>query len=175
VSLSRLSRVVVSVLTTEPKDCGFEPGQGDGFLRAIKIRSTPSSRTRKVPCRKTLRHVRDPLKSFGDGQAKFSFPSPISYCSKGVSGDGQSALVVKLGVSPSRSRLLTASRRYHLGIVQQAQGRSSETVVSPHHNNQCTIYVCHCLGDMLTCTLSLCHITKKCGYNIYDSLVSSSF
>jgi hypothetical protein len=33
---------VVSVLATGPKGCRFEPGQGDGFLRAIKIRSTPS-------------------------------------------------------------------------------------------------------------------------------------
>jgi hypothetical protein len=39
----RLGGVVVSVLATGPKGCGFEPGQGDGFLRAIKIRSTPSS------------------------------------------------------------------------------------------------------------------------------------
>jgi hypothetical protein len=42
--LSRLSGVVVSVLTTGPKSCGFEPGQGDRLLRTIKIRSTPSSR-----------------------------------------------------------------------------------------------------------------------------------
>jgi hypothetical protein len=41
---SRLDGVVVSVFATGPKDSGFEPGQGDGFLRAIKIRSTPSSR-----------------------------------------------------------------------------------------------------------------------------------
>jgi hypothetical protein len=40
----RLGGVVVSVLTTGPKVCGFEPGQGDGFLTAIKIRSKPSSR-----------------------------------------------------------------------------------------------------------------------------------
>jgi hypothetical protein len=38
----RLGGVVVSVLPTGPKGCGFEPGQGDGFLRAIKIRCTPS-------------------------------------------------------------------------------------------------------------------------------------
>jgi hypothetical protein len=43
-TLRRLGGVVVSVLATRPKGCGFEPGQGDGFLRAIKIRSTPSSR-----------------------------------------------------------------------------------------------------------------------------------
>jgi hypothetical protein len=33
---------VVSVLATGPKGRGFEPGKGDGFLRAIKIRSTTS-------------------------------------------------------------------------------------------------------------------------------------
>jgi hypothetical protein len=41
---SRVDGVVVSVLDTDFKGCGFEPGQGDGFLREIKIRSTPSSR-----------------------------------------------------------------------------------------------------------------------------------
>jgi hypothetical protein len=123
--------------------CGFESGQGDGFLRAIKIRSTPSFRWEvrsEVPCRKILRHVKDPLKYHGDEQTQFSFLSPISYCSRDVSGDGQSALVVKLGVSPRRSRLLAGSHRYHPGIVQNAQGRSAETAVSPHHNNQSTIY-----------------------------------
>jgi hypothetical protein len=37
---SRLGGVVVSVLATGPNG----PGEGDGFLRAVKIRSTPSSR-----------------------------------------------------------------------------------------------------------------------------------
>jgi hypothetical protein len=41
---SRLRGVVVSVLAIGPKGCGFEPGQGDGCLRAIKIHSTPSCR-----------------------------------------------------------------------------------------------------------------------------------
>jgi hypothetical protein len=31
-----LGGVVVSVLTTGPKGCGFEPGQGDEFLRENK-------------------------------------------------------------------------------------------------------------------------------------------
>jgi hypothetical protein len=39
---SRLGCVVVSVLAT--KVAGSKTGQGDEFLRAIKIRSTPSSR-----------------------------------------------------------------------------------------------------------------------------------
>jgi hypothetical protein len=58
----------------------FEPSQGDGFLRAIKIRSTPSFGCQvkpEVPCRKILWHVKDLLKSHGEGQTKFSFPSPI--------------------------------------------------------------------------------------------------
>jgi hypothetical protein len=33
---------VVSVIASGPKVREFEHGQGDGFLRAIKIRSTPS-------------------------------------------------------------------------------------------------------------------------------------
>jgi hypothetical protein len=40
----RLGGVVVSVLATGAKGCELKPGQGDGVLRAIKIRSTPSSR-----------------------------------------------------------------------------------------------------------------------------------
>jgi hypothetical protein len=39
--LSRLGGVVVNVLATGLKGCGFEPGHGDRFLREIKIRSTP--------------------------------------------------------------------------------------------------------------------------------------
>jgi hypothetical protein len=37
-----LGSVVVSVLATGPKGRAFKPGRGDGFLRAIKILSTPS-------------------------------------------------------------------------------------------------------------------------------------
>jgi hypothetical protein len=40
----RYGGVFVSVLATGPKGRGFEPGRGDVLLRAIKIRSTPSSR-----------------------------------------------------------------------------------------------------------------------------------
>jgi hypothetical protein len=61
---------VVSVLATGPKDRGSELDQGDGFLRATKIRSTPSFGWEikpEIPCRKILRHVKDLLKSQGDG------------------------------------------------------------------------------------------------------------
>jgi hypothetical protein len=67
----------------------------------------------------------------------FRRPSPTS--SRNVSNDGQNALVDKLGVSASRSRL-PGSHRYHMGIVQQVQVRSSETAVSPNHNMQSAIY-----------------------------------
>jgi hypothetical protein len=38
----RLSGVMVSVLAIRPKVRGFKPGRGDGLLRTIKIRTTPS-------------------------------------------------------------------------------------------------------------------------------------
>jgi hypothetical protein len=69
------------------------------------------------------------------------FLRPSLTRSRDVSGDGQSALVVKLGVSRSRYRLLSDPHRYHPGMVHQAQGRSSETAVSPLHNNQSTVYM----------------------------------
>jgi hypothetical protein len=50
---------MVSVLATGP---GIRTGLGDGFLRAIKIRSTPSfGREVKpwAPCRNILRHVKN--------------------------------------------------------------------------------------------------------------------
>jgi hypothetical protein len=56
--------VMVSVLTTGPKGRVFKPGRGDGFLRAIKIRSTPSfgwEAKPETPCCKILRHVKAPL------------------------------------------------------------------------------------------------------------------
>jgi hypothetical protein len=61
---------VVSVLATGPKGRGLEPGQGDGFLMAIKFRSTPSFGWEvkpEFPRRKILRHVKDLLESHGYG------------------------------------------------------------------------------------------------------------
>jgi hypothetical protein len=40
----RLGGITVSVLAIGPKVCRFRPGRGDGFLRVIKIRTTPSFR-----------------------------------------------------------------------------------------------------------------------------------
>jgi hypothetical protein len=61
---------VVSVLATGPTGRGFKPGQGDGFLRSIKIRNTPSFGWEVKPeatCRKILLHAKDLLKFHGDG------------------------------------------------------------------------------------------------------------
>jgi hypothetical protein len=55
---------VVSLLTTGSKGSVFKPSRGDGFLRAIKIRSTTSFGWEvkpEVPCHKILQHVKDPL------------------------------------------------------------------------------------------------------------------
>jgi hypothetical protein len=60
---------VASVLAAGTKGCGFEPGQGDGFLRAIKIYSTRSFGwpvKPEVPCCKILRNVKDIFKSHWD-------------------------------------------------------------------------------------------------------------
>jgi hypothetical protein len=60
--LGRLGAVVISVLATGAKVRGFKSGGGDGFIRAIKIRSTRSFGCEvkpKAPCRKILRHVKD--------------------------------------------------------------------------------------------------------------------
>jgi hypothetical protein len=70
---------VVSMIATGPKGRGFKPGRGDGFL---KIRSTPSFGCEikpEVPCRKTLRHVRD------TEYAKFSFLRPFLLLASDVS------------------------------------------------------------------------------------------
>jgi hypothetical protein len=133
---------VVSVLATGPKSCRFKPGQGDGFLRAIKIRSTPSFRWEVKPevlCRKILRHVKDLLKSHRDGQTKFSFPSPILLPAPEMSpligppdstGGCQSALVDELVDTIIPWYVLQSP-----GDEQQARrGHSSEMSVSPHHN-----------------------------------------
>jgi hypothetical protein len=58
----RLGGVLVSVLATGPKSRRFELGRGDGFLKAIKIRSTPSLGWKvkpDVPCSKILRYFKD--------------------------------------------------------------------------------------------------------------------
>jgi hypothetical protein len=45
----RIGGAVVGVLATEPEGRRLEPSQGDGFLGAIKIRSTPSFRWEVKP------------------------------------------------------------------------------------------------------------------------------
>jgi hypothetical protein len=111
-ALILLGGLVISVLATGHKSPGVEPGQGDGFLRAlraIKFRSTLNFGWEvkpDVPCRKILPHViKDLLRSHGDGFTKFSFPSSILLLAPEMSlltgppdstGGCQSALVDEL-------------------------------------------------------------------------------
>jgi hypothetical protein len=58
---SHLSGVMVSVLATGPNVHRFKASQGDEFLRAIKIHSTPSFGGEvkpSAPCCKILWHVK---------------------------------------------------------------------------------------------------------------------
>jgi hypothetical protein len=53
---------MVSVLVIGLRVRGFKPGQCDGFLKAIKIRSTPSFGKDVKPsalCRKILRQIKN--------------------------------------------------------------------------------------------------------------------
>jgi hypothetical protein len=55
---------VVSALATGPKGRWLKPGRCDGFLRAMKIRSTLSLGWEvqpEIPYREILRHVKDPM------------------------------------------------------------------------------------------------------------------
>jgi hypothetical protein len=71
-----LSGVVVSVLATGFKGCGFKPSRDDGFLRVIKVCSTPSFGWEvklEVPCIKSTEY------------AKFSFLCPFLLLAADVS------------------------------------------------------------------------------------------
>jgi hypothetical protein len=134
--VDRLCGVVVSVLATGLKGRGFETGQGDGFLSAIKIRSTFSFGWEvkpEVPCHKILRHVKNLLKSHGDGQTKFSFPSPILLLAPGMSlltGPPDSMWLpersgrqVRVGVG----NLFMLEGRINLAVIKK--GRIQETTI----------------------------------------------
>jgi hypothetical protein len=119
-AVRRLVGVVVSVLATRPKGRRFKHGQGDVILRTIKIRSTTSFGWEvkpEVPCRKILWHVSS-WSPTGMNRLNSHFLRLSPTRSRGVSDEGQSALIDKLGVSPSRSRLLTGPHSYHPGREQ---------------------------------------------------------
>jgi hypothetical protein len=99
--------VVVSVLATGPKGRGFKPGWGDGFLRVMKVRSTPSFAWEvkpEVPCHTILWHVKDPLTYqrywIREILIPLSIPPARSTCLCWY--DCQRALVDKSGVTPNQ-------------------------------------------------------------------------
>jgi hypothetical protein len=94
---NHLNGVVVSIFATGPKSRGSESCHGDGFLMAIKIRSTPSFGWEvkpEFPCRKILRHDKYLLKSHGEEKTKFSFPSSILLLAPDVSVDRAAIVLV---------------------------------------------------------------------------------
>jgi hypothetical protein len=133
---------VVSVLATGSKGRGLKPVRGDGLLRAINIRSTPSVGWEvkpEVPCRKILQHVKRSV----DVSKILNTRNSHSYVYSSYSN--QKSLLVGLPASSSRqvrsypqpasSSSPRLSTHIHPGDEQQARdGRGSETSVSPHHN-----------------------------------------
>jgi hypothetical protein len=106
---------VVSVLAIGPKVWVFEPSQRDGFLRAIKICSTPSfgwEVNPEVPCHKILWHVKDLLESHGVDRLNFHFLRQLSRSLQRYLGwqDCQTVLVAARDVSADR----TASHYWEL-------------------------------------------------------------
>jgi hypothetical protein len=135
---------VGSVLATGPKGRGFKPGRRDGFLRAIKIRSTPSFAWEVKPevlCRKILRHVKDPLKYLRYWIGKILTPSYIPpICPRCLCWyNCQRALVGESGVMPSRHNHHNGSQCSHITRRMNSRpggGRSSETCSHPIIINQ---------------------------------------
>jgi hypothetical protein len=57
---------MVSMLAIGAKVCGFKVSLGDGFLKAIKMCSTPSFRGEvkpEYPCCKNLEHIKNNLQA----------------------------------------------------------------------------------------------------------------
>jgi hypothetical protein len=134
---SHLGGVVVSVLVTGPKDRGFKPGRSDGFLRAIKIGSTPSLGWEvqpEFPCRKILRHAKDPLTHLRCWYVKFSLLRPVLVSRCLCWHDCQRALVDESGVIPSRHQHHHDSPRSYITWGDDVGGRGYETISPPRYN-----------------------------------------
>jgi hypothetical protein len=120
---------VVSVLATGSKSFGFNPSLGNGFLRAIKIRSTPSIRWEikpEVPCCNILWHVKTlDVSKILNTENSHSFIH-FSYLL-------QISLLV--GLPESSGRKVRSSTHIHPGDEQKASnGRGSEISVKLLHN-----------------------------------------
>jgi hypothetical protein len=85
VSLSLLSGVMVSVLAIGPKVRGPIRGRGDGFLRAINIRSTPSFGREvkpEAPRRNILLNVKITWKNTSQGQILTHFAHSSGFATR---------------------------------------------------------------------------------------------
>jgi hypothetical protein len=78
----RIGGVVVSVLATGPKARGFKTGQGDGFLRVIKIRSKTFfgwDTNPEVPCHKFYSTLKISWSLTGTDRLNSHFLHPLPY------------------------------------------------------------------------------------------------
>jgi hypothetical protein len=127
------------VLATGPKGCGFRSGRSDGFLRVIKIRSTPCFGWEikpEVPCRKILQHVKDPLRYFRYWQNPHSFvhSSYSLQMSLVVGLPASSGRRVRSYSQPALSPPRLSADIHPRDVQYASDGCCSETSVSPHHN-----------------------------------------
>jgi hypothetical protein len=127
------------VLTTGPKGCGFETGQGYGFLREIKIRSTPSFGWKvkpegPMPSEFTARKSPTGMDRLN---SHFLCPFRIAPETSLVTARALSLLSYELDLVDLVYSLI------HIAITRGKYNRLKAavlTAVSPHHNNQSTIY-----------------------------------
>jgi hypothetical protein len=79
--------LILACLPLDPRFAGSNPAEDDGFLRSIKIHSTPSFGGEvkpSVPCRKILQHVKEPCrvwKRYFVGKIQRTFPPQVSRAS----------------------------------------------------------------------------------------------
>jgi hypothetical protein len=136
-SRSRLGGVVVSVLAAGPKGHRLKPGWGDGFLGAIKICSTPYfgwELKPEVPCRKILRHVKDPLRYIRYWEAKFSLLRPFLLLAPDSAGKTAIELWWMSQELFPASIIITMALHAH--ISPGGWWPQLWDIVLPHHNNQ---------------------------------------
>jgi hypothetical protein len=133
-SISRLDGAMVSVLVIGPKVRAFEPCRGDGFLKALKIRCTPSfggDVKLEAPCRNILWHINEMYevrkRYFVDKIRNFLRPYPPDLLLDDWWQDCQRALVDESGIFSVSTSLHHGSQcsYYHLGMNND--GCSSET------------------------------------------------
>jgi hypothetical protein len=163
----------VSVLAIGPKVRWFKPCRDVGFLRAIKVRSTPSFGGEvkpEAPCHNILRYVKNYLQVWTRIllKAKFSFISPIPpvCCQKTL-------LVVLTESSGRRISFPLSTSSFHHGFpysnvtwglnCRSVGCRSSET--QSHPIDMIMIIILHLLPGLQNGRFPKCYLFYKFLFN----------